>query len=202
MLNAFNELGIPEEKAGLIQYLSSIDDKRVADALSDALDGAERRSQDRTSSSCGTKRVITAASIAQKKQAWEEKRSQKYLAKMQDLGDGPGTELIRNFQSMKMPTCQACWKLAKQMNEWGPEGCRERMHDIVDDMFPRAKNWYKSSSPWMRAETWFKSQLSLWDKMKLATLSAVDVDMALKQSIQYHVNTAIEIAESRQEPVQ
>lgn len=57
-------------------------------------------------------------------------------------GDGPGTRLALGFfRKGYHKSCQACISLAKQMNEWGSAGCRERLDAIVEDILPRAKQW-------------------------------------------------------------
>lgn len=49
------------------------------------------------------------------------------------IGDGPGTELINTLASLGITdrvNCE-CRKRAKQMNDWGPDGCLERREEIV-----------------------------------------------------------------------
>lgn len=62
---------------------------------------------------------------------------------------GPGTELIEIYSSMGVPPCQACYDLAKKMNQWGIHECEERIEEIVEDILPRAMNWLTDNRPWI-----------------------------------------------------
>lgn len=64
---------------------------------------------------------------------------------------GPGTELLRMYEAVGVPTCEACKKLAQQMNNWGVAECRKRHKQIIDDIFPRAKEWIAQNMPWTHA---------------------------------------------------
>lgn len=61
------------------------------------------------------------------------------------LEPGVGSELLSIFKSDPIgkhaTSCPACRELARKMNEWGAEGCREHMQEIVEDILPRAKQW-------------------------------------------------------------
>lgn len=104
----------------------------------------------------------------------------------------PGTELYDWLKVLPgMMSCQLCYNMALQMNQWGATGCRANMETIVEDMLPRARAWWKNSAPWMKAEAWFHSQASLWTALK----STVNPDGALRDSIRQHVLAAIERAE-------
>lgn len=49
------------------------------------------------------------------------------------LGDGPGTELMEGIKEAEFtmgPNCQ-CELRAKQMNAWGPNGCRDHRNEII-----------------------------------------------------------------------
>lgn len=61
---------------------------------------------------------------------------------------GPGTELLAIYEASKIPTCDACKELAQDMNDWGIEGCRSRLDEIVADILPRAKAWIDNEYPW------------------------------------------------------
>lgn len=62
---------------------------------------------------------------------------------------GPGTELKKLWS--KVPSCQRCNDLAVKMNRWGPDGCRKRLDEIVQDILPRAKKWLSENKPWVHA---------------------------------------------------
>jgi len=62
---------------------------------------------------------------------------------------GPGSELLKHYDSMGVPTCEACKDLAQQMNNWGVDECRKRVDEIVTDIMPRAKAWAKEQYPWV-----------------------------------------------------
>jgi hypothetical protein len=64
-----------------------------------------------------------------------------------NIGYGPGSELLNIYSAQGMPPCQDCFKLARQMNIWG-DSCSSRIDHIVEDMFPRAKMWVKENMPW------------------------------------------------------
>lgn len=111
------------------------------------------------------------------------------------LGEGPGTELVAIFREMGMPACQQCHALARKMNRWGVEGCRANLQAIIDDMLPRAQRWWANSSPWMKADAWFKGHSSVWDSFK--GLASGDMDKWLRWSIETHIFTAIKRFEAR-----
>lgn len=64
---------------------------------------------------------------------------------------GPGSELLRIYHEAGVPTCTACEELAQQMNNWGVAECRKRHDQIVNDIFPRAKEWVAQNMPWIHA---------------------------------------------------
>jgi hypothetical protein len=64
------------------------------------------------------------------------------------LGQGPGTEMKEAMAAEGFPACQQCVNLAKRMNQWGPDGCRTHMEEIIRDIMPRAKNWLKKELPY------------------------------------------------------
>jgi hypothetical protein len=61
---------------------------------------------------------------------------------------GPGTVLKSLWAKAEMPPCDACAELAVKMDEWGPDGCREHLDEIVNDILPRAKEWIRLNRPW------------------------------------------------------
>jgi len=62
---------------------------------------------------------------------------------------GPGSELLEIYRQAKVPHCDACDLLAKKMNGWKVEGCREHFKEIVDEIVPRALIWIADKQPWM-----------------------------------------------------
>lgn len=63
--------------------------------------------------------------------------------------DGPGAELLAMHAAAGVPACQACRELAGRMNDWGPDGCAERLEQIVGEITPRAKKWFAENKPWI-----------------------------------------------------
>lgn len=61
---------------------------------------------------------------------------------------GPGTELLKIYETAGVPTCDACKELAQDMNNWGIAECRKRIDEIVLDILPRAKAWLEAKHPW------------------------------------------------------
>lgn len=64
------------------------------------------------------------------------------------IGCGPGSVLMQKYKDSGVPPCQACFKLAKKMNLWGPDRCLKNIGEIVEDILPRAKAWVKNNAPW------------------------------------------------------
>jgi GT2 family glycosyltransferase len=93
---------------------------------------------------------------------------------------GPGTELAAIFDAKGVPSCQQCRALASRMDRWGIAGCRDRMEEIIEDIFPRAKEWVQQNRKFVHA----------------LLPSAVE-DFAIRTVIRSHVETAIENAEKR-----
>lgn len=60
---------------------------------------------------------------------------------------GPGTRLAEMLAAAGIPHCEACEELAARMDAWGPDGCLERIGEIVEDMLPRARQWMARSHP-------------------------------------------------------
>jgi hypothetical protein len=63
-------------------------------------------------------------------------------------GHGPGSQLIKIMDAAGVPHCRACLDLAAKMDAWGPEGCTERLDEIMDDILPRAREWLTEAKPW------------------------------------------------------
>ena len=63
------------------------------------------------------------------------------------LMPGPGTQLLKMYSDV--PACSACFNLALEMNDWGPDGCEENLDYIVQDILPRALKWIADSKPWI-----------------------------------------------------
>jgi hypothetical protein len=114
------------------------------------------------------------------------------------LGDGPGTELHHDLASRGMPACQTCRRLAHDMNAWGVEGCRERFDDIVADILPRARNWWKHADNRQKLSAWWKGDHRLWSAFTTgAALATQDLDDVLRTIIGQRVTAAIEEADQR-----
>ena len=62
---------------------------------------------------------------------------------------GPGHELTMIMKAKGVPSCQRCIALANKMDEWGVEGCQERIDLIVTDILPRAEEWVKENHPFV-----------------------------------------------------
>ena len=61
---------------------------------------------------------------------------------------GPGTELLKIYESAGVPSCDACKELAQDMNNYGIAECRKRIEEFVADILPRAKAWLDAQHPW------------------------------------------------------
>ena len=64
---------------------------------------------------------------------------------------GPGSELLHWYNASGMPDCEACFEMCRTMNEWGVDGCRERLEEIVADILPRAMQWIAENRPFVSA---------------------------------------------------
>jgi hypothetical protein len=64
---------------------------------------------------------------------------------------GAGTELLRMNKEAGFPHCPACEELAEKMNNMGTRWCVENIEFIVEDIFPRAKEWIAENKPWMHS---------------------------------------------------
>ena len=93
-----------------------------------------------------------------------------------------------------MPACQACYDLAVKMNAWGVAGCRQRMDEIVDDILPRAREWWAQSTPWTSAAAWWGGAAKLSDAARLVGASHEQRDAVLRDVIRRHVGDAVAAA--------
>lgn len=62
---------------------------------------------------------------------------------------GVGNTLIEMFKEHGFESCDACYALAKRMNDWGVSGCQEHLDEIVADILPRALEWEKDKLGWI-----------------------------------------------------
>lgn len=60
---------------------------------------------------------------------------------VEEWPNGPGTALRRLFASAGFKACPRCLVIAWQMNELGPDGCRDGLDGIVDSILPQALGW-------------------------------------------------------------
>lgn len=65
------------------------------------------------------------------------------------IGNGPGSQLLIQYESVGMPSCAECYRLAALMDKWGVEECSVRLQEIVNDIYPRAKQWLTDNKPWV-----------------------------------------------------
>lgn len=63
---------------------------------------------------------------------------------VQTVTAGPGTELSYIFARYGALSCPACKALAARMDAAGPDGCERDMKDIIDDIYPRAREWLRA----------------------------------------------------------
>ena len=61
---------------------------------------------------------------------------------------GPGSELLAIYKAAGVPVCDACTKLAQDMNNWGVTECKARVEEIVADILPRALEWLENKYSW------------------------------------------------------
>ena len=64
-------------------------------------------------------------------------------------GWGPGSQLLKDFESAGVPHCQDCIDLAGHMDRWGKRGCEKRLDQIVAEMLPRAREWMSENQPFL-----------------------------------------------------
>lgn len=91
---------------------------------------------------------------------------------------GPGSQLIRIMEEAGVPHCQACLDLAAKMDAWGPDGCTERLDEIMAGILPRAREWLSAERPWVH---------------RLLSATSLE-DAALRLAIRQKVKQAIELA--------
>ena len=85
-------------------------------------------------------------------------------------GTGVGGRLIEMFKSHGFEACDDCYTLANRMNEWGVDGCRNHLDEIVADIMPRALAWEAEKVGW-------------WAKLLPTTVTAAAVQMIVEQAI-------------------
>lgn len=119
------------------------------------------------------------------------------------LPPGPGTELSLELERLGLSSCQQCKSLAMLMNDWGSDGCRERMDEIVADVLPRARAWFDHATLKEKMEVWWKSDQRLASALAMGR-AAKDwgLDEPLKAVIRSQVNAALARWDARQEPHQ
>jgi len=88
-------------------------------------------------------------------------------------GTGVGGRLIEMFKSHGFEACDACYDLARRMNEWGTEGCRDKLELIVSDILPRALEWESNAVGW-------------WAKLLPTAVTAA----AIRQIVENAIETA------------
>jgi len=74
------------------------------------------------------------ATVTELRQAHRAKSRRAATSATDSPQEGPGTELHKILERMGFEitdTCP-CRKHIKQMNEWGPAGCREHLDEIID----------------------------------------------------------------------
>jgi hypothetical protein len=66
-----------------------------------------------------------------------------------ELGQGPGTELLAIYKEAGIPSCSRCYDLAVLMNKWGADKCEQQIEFLVGDILPRAQSWIANNKPWI-----------------------------------------------------
>lgn len=64
-------------------------------------------------------------------------------------GRGPGSQLIKIFESAGAEKCQDCINLAADMDAWGVLVCRAKLETIVAEILPRAVEWEQKKLGWL-----------------------------------------------------
>ncbi len=132
--------------------------------------------------SSGTTRVVVhEGQAAVRMRRVEHSRRLPCKCSVKTPAHGPGTELIELFKGWKVPACQQCKDLAARMNVWGVSGCRENVAVIVEDIFPRAKEWLAANKPWAHA-----------------MLPEIVEDAGIRRKLRSYVGQAIDAAEAKQ----
>lgn len=68
-----------------------------------------------------------------------ERRHAKRVAKQPEY-KGVGDIVYRKLAALKIPACDACIQIRKDMNALGPKGCRENVDLLADKMKTNASN--------------------------------------------------------------
>lgn len=81
---------------------------------------------------------------------------------------GCGAHTRQRFQNIGIPSCGECKKLARQMDEWGPAECRRRLHEIVEQLFERARTHVASLRIDQQVNMLRRWEAGPFDKLKAA----------------------------------
>jgi glycosyltransferase involved in cell wall biosynthesis len=106
------------------------------------------------------------------------------------------------YEDAGIPHCQQCVELAKKMNQWGAEKCLENIDHIVEEIFPRAKEWVKQNKPWsnklfpnivkyaairLRIKSDVEKAISSTSKFKVLALEPIEFEGQVKRNLIYHI---------------
>ena len=73
---------------------------------------------------------------------WTVDETHPQYPRAREAGGGPGTELTAILSTLSLGHLEGCKckKRARQMDEWGPDGCEQRIGEIVGWLEEEAKN--------------------------------------------------------------
>ncbi len=110
--------------------------------------------------------------------------------------DGPGTQLRVALEDMGVPSCQACKDLARQMDLWGPDLCKQNIDQIIANILPRARQWMQEGHPWVhRVLPNVLEDFGLRLKIKSYVLKAIeDARNKTPFPVKPHTNIAVIVA--------
>lgn len=133
----------------------------------------------------------------------EVAQEKKQRPEPEPLGEGPGTELALELERLGMSSCQQCKHLAGLMNNWGPQGCRERLDEIVVDVLPRARAWFDHASIREKLSVWWNSNQKLSTAYAAGVkASSWELDETLKEVIKIQVLAALDRWDAKASEVQ
>lgn len=92
-------------------------------------------------------------------------------------GTGVGGRLIEMFTAAGFESCEACYVLARRMNDWGPEGCDTNIELIIADILPRALEWERNKVGWwakLLPESVTESAIRLMVQSAIATAKPLE----------------------------